>query len=253
MTDCNKDECQVATGASATTMILPKSPFLGAAPAFQQPEQIVEPQSTSTSMVRDCIALLHRQKIRCVAFDMDLTAVARHSRGRLRRVDLQHEYLDYAVPPFVELVPALHAAGIHVAITTHSDEAEFQCIPNSRSIHRSTHILGHELVQALLQRHVPDSNVRRDIFIVAYNPRVREDTSRKYPHKRFHMERVRQHFADLEHAHDILLLDDTLAVVRDCRQQCGVRAIQVSQPETHGLQWSDIFRLGTSAETVEYK
>ena len=246
MTDAKKEECD----ASTTTM--PMSSVLSSTPP-PPPQQ--QQQQQQQAMVRDCIALLHAQAIRCVAFDMDFTAVARHSRGRLRRDRLQHEYLDYAVPPFVALVPALHAAGIHVAITTHSDEAEFD--NNNGGIHRSTHILGHELVQALLERHVPDPDVRRDILIVAYNPRVREE-SHDYPHKRFHMHRVRQHFADLDENHEddaapqILLLDDTAAVVRDCRQHCHVRAIQVSQPETYGLQWSDIFRLGTSAETAEY-
>ena len=248
MPDSKTDECEASTATMPMLSVLSSTP-----PQEQQQQQ--------QAIVRDCIALLHAQAIRCVAFDMDFTAVARHSRGRLRRDCLQHEYLDYAVPPFVALVPALHAAGIHVAITTHSDEAEFDSNNNNNNnnnggIRHSTHILGHELVQALLQRHVPDPDVRRDILIVAYNPRVREE-SHDYPHKRFHMHRVRQHFADLDENHEdaapqILLLDDTAAVVRDCRQHCHVRAIQVSQPETYALQWSDIFRLGTSAERAEY-
>jgi len=209
----------------------------------------------TTTIVQRCVQRLQREGIRCVAFDMDLTAVAQHSRGRLRR-DQHHldAYLGKAVPAFVELVPALLAANIHVAVTTHSDQAE-QCSNNNNII------LGDELVRALLERYfAPTTGAVQQILVVAYNPRARGTLN--CPHnklKRHHMRCVREHFfANLQDKDDdssaattILLLDDTAAVVRDCRAHCGVRAIQVADP-ARGLQWSDLLRLGTRAETNEY-
>lgn len=83
------------------------------------------------------IQVLRQRGFRVVAFDMDLTAVAMHSRGRLRRDKLNH-YLEQATSDFVRLIPALFAEGFSLAIATHSDEAEF-----GNDVKRETHILGH--------------------------------------------------------------------------------------------------------------
>ena len=99
------------------------------------------------SRFSEAIALLHRNGVRAVAFDMDQTAVAQHSRGRLRRTSLD-AYLGRAVPDFVRLVPLLQEAGIGVGIATHSDEAEY----DGRWVRPETHVLGSELARALLER-----------------------------------------------------------------------------------------------------
>jgi len=199
-------------------------------------------------LVQDCLERLRQQQIRTVAFDMDLTAVAQHSRGRLPR-QLLEQFLDQAVEPFVQLVPALHRAGWNIAITTHSDEQEFGLLLNRlQNIRRETHIMGDELVAALLRRHFEETIVN-DILVVAYNPRARGTThSETNRIKRYHMRRVQEHFG-LEAPHEILLLDDTWAVVKDCREHCGVRAIHVDC--STGLQWLDVLRLGTGRETEQ--
>ena len=80
----------------------------------------------TTELLDKCVALLQQHDIKVVSFDMDLTAVARHSRGRLKRGDDLKEYLSHATDAFQALVPALHQHGFHyLSIASHSDEAEF--------------------------------------------------------------------------------------------------------------------------------
>jgi hypothetical protein len=167
-------------------------------------------------------------------------------------------YLQAAAPPFVQLVPALHAAGFFLAIATHSDEAEYDTAGSTGGtssaaaaaaavgIHKETHILGHELATALLDRYFSAAIVAA-FCIVAYNPRVRlgngsaDKEVENHKVKRYHMRRLQEHFG-VEDPSRILLLDDTPAVVQDCRDFCGVQAVLVQSAEK-GLQWSDILQL----------
>ena len=65
-----------------------------------------EDDDTSLVRLERCIALLKTNGIEVVVFDMDLTAVAQHSRGCLKRTELS-QYLDCATPAFQKLVPLL--------------------------------------------------------------------------------------------------------------------------------------------------
>jgi hypothetical protein len=198
---------------------------------------LAQEEGALDAIVKRCIHALSLQKlpVQVVAFDMDQTAVAVHSRGQLRR-DQLHNYLDKAVTPFLRVVPALHAAGYCLAMATHSDEAEFDA---TKGITPETHILGHELAMALLQRYF-SSDVVAAFFIVAYNPRVRGDTDENRV-KRYHMRQLQAHFG-IDDASRILFFDDTPGVVEDCRDHCGTQAVLVNA-ET-GLQWSDFLQLG---------
>lgn len=161
-----------------------------------------------------CIQLLRETSIRLVVFDMDLTAVAAHSRGRLLREDLD-EYVSKATPSFLALVPKLHENGFFVAIATHSDEAEF-----GGEVQPDTHILGNELATALVERRFPPT-ISKEIFIVAYNPRVHQDHDPELDKvKRYHMRKLVEKFK--VKPSEIIFFDDTPEVVMDCKDNCGV-------------------------------
>jgi hypothetical protein len=191
--------------------------------------------STEQDLVR-CMKLLQEHSIRLVVFDMDQTAVAAHSRGCLERAELS-TFLNHATADFKSLVPRLFAAGYCMAIATHSDVAEYG-VKNEGFVQPETHILGEELARALLDHHFP-ANVARAFFIVAYNPRHRgpEGELEVNRIKRHHMRMLTNHF-QVQAAADILFFDDTPHVVDDCRESCGVRAVQVD-PEV-GFQLSDL-------------
>jgi hypothetical protein len=178
----------------------------------------------------EAVSLLRRNGVRAVAFDMDQTAVAQHSRGRLRRTHLD-AYLSNVVPDFVRLVPLLQQAGIGVGIATHSDEAEYGLF-----VKPETHILGSELARALLERCFEPSVASR-CLVVAYNPRARgpEGSLQENRVKRYHVRHFRQHF-DVEESHQILLVDDLDEVVDDCRSHCGTHAVKVNPATGFYLQ-----------------
>lgn len=194
--------------------------------------------STETETEQDlikCMELLRQHSIRLVVFDMDQTAVAAHSRGRLERTQLA-TFLDQATADFVRLIPRLFAAGVSMAIATHSDAAEYGRI--DQQVQPETHILGEELARALVERHFPVETARA-FFIVAYNPRHRGNEGELPDNniKRHHMRMLKDHFQVQDPA-DILFFDDVPHVVEDCRETCGVRAVLVD-PEV-GFQLSDL-------------
>ena len=124
--------------------------------------------------------------VKCVAFDMDQTLVARHSRGNLRRKNYDW-FKGHVTEAFVELVPRLSSAGqtepvcfnkpdvysqltprprnrkacqksifttaefglagIKLAIATASDREEYRL----KGTNSTTHMLGEDLVLPLLQ------------------------------------------------------------------------------------------------------
>ena len=105
--------------------------------------------------------------VQVVVFDMDQCLVARHSMGRLRIGSDLVDYLSRITPDFVFLAKALHKRGIRMAIATHSDSIEYDAPFRSRT----THIIGDDLVKAVLKHAVPDLV---DAFhIVAWNPSAR--------------------------------------------------------------------------------
>jgi hypothetical protein len=177
----------------------------------------------------EAVALLRRNGVRAVAFDMDQTAVSRHSRGRLRRTDLD-AYLNQSVPDFVHLVPLLHESGIGVGIATHSDEAQY-----GRFIRPETHILGSELARAVLDRCF-EPNVASRCLVVAYNPRARgpEGALQENRVKRFHVRQFLRHYG--AEPNQILLVDDLDEVVDDCRSHCGIHAVKVNPATGFCLQ-----------------
>jgi hypothetical protein len=195
---------------------------------------------TETKIEQDldrCMKLLQEHSIRLVVFDMDQTAVAAHSRGRLERAEpVFSTFLNRATADFKSLIPRLFAANISMAIATHSDAAEYGVV--DQQVVPETHILGEELARALVDHHFP-SDMSSAFFIVAYNPRHRgADGELEDNHiKRHHMRMLKHHF-QVENAADILFFDDVQHVVKDCRVACGVRAVLVD-PEV-GFQLSDL-------------
>lgn len=179
---------------------------------------------------QECVDLLKEKNIRVCVFDMDLTAVAAHSRGRLQRAKL-NDYLNQATPDFLALVPLLcqqHEIG--VAIATHSDEAEY-----SATVTPETHILGKDLAQALVRHHFTPQ-IADQFLIVAYNPRARKVTDEKDLIKRYHMRQIQQQYK--VPPEQIIFFDDLSKTVKDCNEYCKVRAIQVD--EKVGFQFSDL-------------
>jgi len=211
-------------------------------------------------MLEQCIEVLTAHSIRVVVFDMDLTAVAMHSRGCLPRCDLPL-YLQKTTRDFQTLVPWLHQRGFFLAVATHSDEAEFETarqsadpdndgslLPNN-PIHPDTHILGHELATRVVE-HSFSADIAARFFIVAYNPRARGQTESPLNClKRYHMREIQQRFGVT--APEILLFDDTPEIIMDCRHHCGVNAVLVN-PE-QGFRLSDLLSAWdcSSAETKQ--
>lgn len=199
--------------------------------------------STHLDEILTCLQLLHAHSIHVVVFDMDQTAVATHSRGRLQRASLD-TFLNQITPDFQRLVPHLHENGFHLAIATHSDEAEFKKGRQAALIDPTTHILGKELVMSVLH-HCFEDKVANSFFIVAHNPRAHDQM--KDPLnciKRYHMREILNHFS--VGPKEILFFDDDRQVVMDCADHCGVRAIHVNK--TKGFHLDDLTRGLSSSE-----
>ena len=187
--------------------------------------------------IEECLHLIRQNKITTVVFDMDQTAVAMHSRGSLARKDVPL-FAGKATDGFLRLVPALHAAKIHLAIATHSDQAEYETGNHVHEIDRSTHILGQELATRLLE-HCFSPHIASSFFIVAYNPKARG--TKQDPllcMKRFHMREIQKHYG--VSSDQILFFDDTEPVVKDCQEYCGVPSVLVDARK--GFQLRDLVR-----------
>ena len=61
--------------------------------------------------------------VKVVCWDMDQTMVAAHSHGRMTKAGVG-DFTAACSPDFLRLCPALAAAGVQQAVTTHSDRAE---------------------------------------------------------------------------------------------------------------------------------
>jgi hypothetical protein len=170
------------------------------------------------SQLKQCVALLLDKGIRVCVFDMDQTAVAAHSHGRLKRGAPLEHYLSRVSPDFQALVPLLHRHQIHLAIATHSDELEY-----GGHVQPTTHILGTELAQTMIRATFPP-DIADAFFVVAYNPRVRK-AEEEYAFKRYHMREIQRHFG--VQLHELLFFDDVPSIVEDCQQTCGVIAVCV--------------------------
>jgi len=185
------------------------------------------------SLLDQAIELIERHGVKVVAFDMDFTAVAAHSRGSLRRSCLD-EYALKSTKSFREIVPRLHHLGIGVAIATHSDEAEFSA---ARGVVPESHILGNELAVQVLKANFPPKIVET-VKVVAYQPNVRPEAAHdeSFLYKRFHMRELCEHFK--VKPGEILFFDDLRHIVDDCKRYCNVHAIQVD--ETRGFHLEDL-------------
>jgi len=179
----------------------------------------------------DAVESIKKQGYKVVVFDMDQTAVSMHSRGRLKRSEIE-QFVSKTSNDFKLIVPALAEEGIKLAIATHSDEAEFI----RDDVDKETHILGEELAREVLRRNFSQQLVK-DFFIVAFNPRWRsEGTQPAFREKRFHMRKISEHFN--VDPRSILFFDDNDTVAGDCNQTCNVRAIKVDPAV--GFQLSDV-------------
>ena len=133
-----------------------------------------------------------------IVFDMDQCMVAAHSRGRLRRSQLA-SFTSRLSADFAVLATACAAAGLRLAVATHSDEAEYGWLRP-----RTDFIIGDELVHAVLRAAgLPESN----FFIQAYNPRARgTHRDAAMQNKKLHIRNISAHYGVAPEA--CLLLDD---------------------------------------------
>lgn len=178
------------------------------------------------------LAVLKANSVRALAWDMDLTAVQKHSMGRLERSELD-DFLNQTTPGFITLVPELHREGFGLAIATHSDEAEY----NGGTVNQETHIVGEELARALVNKHF-SKEVADSFYIVAYNPSARGDEGKAKDNlvKRYHMRLISAHFG--VKPSEIMFFEDTPSIVLDTRKTCSVHAVQVNPRK--GFQAKDI-------------
>lgn len=165
---------------------------------------------------------------------MDQTAVAHHSQGRLLRGPPLEEFCSKVTPSFKEIVPKLHAAGIQLAIATHSNEADYA----RKNLDQSLYIMGSELAKAVLGANF-EPEIAEAFEVIGYNPRARgttEDERTKV--KRHHMRCLQERFE--VKPEDILFFDDVPHIVEDCRAVCGVHSVLVD--ENVGFQCDDLLR-----------
>ena len=160
-----------------------------------------------------------------MAFDMDQTAVAQHSHGRLTTEGFGN-YVASAKKAFVEVVPVLLEQGVKVGIATHSDSVEYV-----GDVAKGTHLVGDDLVNALLKALFPE-HIASQLFVVAYNPRRRGDTDN--PGKTHHIKRFAAHF-DVA-TQDILLFDDDEQNITATSKLCS--CVQVD-PQV-GFEYSNL-------------
>ena len=74
--------------------------------------------------VREFVELVVAAGFNAVAFDLDQTLVAAHSHASMRRDRLRPDYIDKVSRDFLRVVPVLRAAGVDLAVATHSDVLE---------------------------------------------------------------------------------------------------------------------------------
>ena len=68
---------------------------------MENPSSLSSSSSSSLLLVAEqCIRLLKKKGIKLVVFDMDLTAVSKHSRGRLERGTQLDDFLSFATVSF---------------------------------------------------------------------------------------------------------------------------------------------------------
>jgi hypothetical protein len=178
-------------------------------------DDVVVPTRPNQHLIDESLTLLYKHNIKLVIFDLDLTAVNKHSQGRLKRSRI-HEFTSYATKDFITLVPALHKANFKLAIATHSDEEEFYMKEKRKQINRETHILGEELVTVLLKTYF-DSDIVSSFYVVAYNPRAHNQTHNEQNKiKRYHMRKIIECYQ--MKPNEILFFDDTNHIIKDCQQ-----------------------------------
>ncbi|VEU34500.1 unnamed protein product [Pseudo-nitzschia multistriata] len=132
--------------------------------------------NNNNSCSEDAAAANFAEKVKdrfdVVCFDLDQCAVARHSRGRLPRSDLD-AFASCASADFVRAIPALLARGVGLAVCTHSDLAQHRSgdgVERPRRGDRAV-VLGDELVHEVLLRVAPEH--AHEFFVVAWRPKSR--------------------------------------------------------------------------------
>ena len=150
---------------------------------------------------------------------MDQCIVAMHSMGTLKRGKNLNKYLNKISEDFVLLSNVLHQRGIKLAVATHSDSMEY----NRRgplNISRSTHIMGEDLVEMVLERSVPA--LLPYFKVIAYNPRVRGDKDVNNAHKKLHLRQIATYYNVSQN--ECLLFDDDKGNVMDTDERFyGIR------------------------------
>mmetsp|Transcript_55314 Transcript_55314/g.129453 ORF Transcript_55314/g.129453 Transcript_55314/m.129453 type:complete len:227 (+) Transcript_55314:171-851(+) len=161
---------------------------------------------------------LQDANIEIACFDMDLTMVAQHSMGRMKRGDPLEQFLSNIRTDFVRLVPKLHQRSIKLAVATHSDAHEYNWLLGVRE---ESHILGEELAKACLARACPE--IAEEFFVVAYNPTARLGPLLPFqPHmrgKRHHIRSIMKHYGCTD-ASRVVLFDDDEENVRTVPEGC---------------------------------
>lgn len=175
------------------------------------------------------IAWVLARGIEVVVFDMDLTMGGGHCGEGLPRDKLE-DYIDMASPDFVEAAVVLcHIPGVHLAVATMSDPAEYDLPGQSRD----THILGPDLAEALIKHWCPEALPKFGIM-VGFDGSLHEDIPAELG-KSLHMRRIAKHYGvPFER---MVLIDDNLDCLKTCDGWHGVHV----RDRRFGFRFEDCF------------
>jgi hypothetical protein len=137
--------------------------------------------------------------IKVVVFDLDQCIVNMHSRGLLKRknVDL---FINKIKIDFIIFSKLLFESGIKLAIGTHSDDVEYNVLKTEKN-----YIIGKELVEVLLSKTVPD--LKNHFKIIAYNPVQHNNKLSLNSYKKLHV-RETSEFYNISTTECVLFDDD---------------------------------------------
>jgi hypothetical protein len=145
------------------------------------------------------IDMFKTNNIKVVVFDMDQCIVNMHSRGLLKRknVDL---FIKKIKVDFIIFSKLLSESGIKLAIGTHSDDIEYNILKT-----KENYIIGKELVEVLLSQTVPD--LKNQFKIIAYNPVQHGNRSALNSYKKLHVREISE-FYNVSTTECVLFDDD---------------------------------------------
>jgi hypothetical protein len=147
----------------------------------------------------ELIDIFKANNIKVVIFDMDQCIVNMHSRGLLKRKNIDL-FLKKIKKDFIIFSTILFEHDIKLAIGTHSDEIEYNALKTEKN-----YIIGKELVEILLSKTVPD--IQNQFKIIAYNPMQHSNKSSLNTYKKLHIRKISE-FYNVSTSECLLFDDD---------------------------------------------